>query len=331
MAKFLFQGRSPKQSRTYNMAKRTFNIETTKEADGNVIGTVKQPKVFDFVGVDARCAHIFGSSDQVKDITTPLTIGYEFPIYTTTDGQRGWRGLDLDFIANWFENRTDDYDSVLMFGYPLSDTPQQINISDSLLQSKFLVRKKDADGNWATVVDAQTDEVVFTADPSNPELTKNVDVYFYAHHMKNLDGLILVNLNVQKTEITDDIAGINTGHTIEILIDNKDFALSSEILSPLPIYANYMGQSVITTPKNSFRIRPYKSYLVNKLGLNKDNIKMQVNTPLIWQKLDNGDLEFTWKDTLGSSTYINLCVPIGDKVGDVEDDALIMNFFVFRQ
>lgn len=325
MAKFLFQGRSPKQTRTFNMAKRTFNVETTKAADGDLNGTVKHPKVFDFVGVDPRCASIFKTNTTAMDTGTPLTIGYEYPQYATPEGNRAWRGFDLDFIANFFANRTSEYDSVLMFGYPLSDKNENVNIGQSLVQSRYLVRKKDSSGNWATVVDASTDEVIFSGTDN-----KAVDVYFYAQEMKNLDSLILINMNVQKCEITEDITEVDPKHTIEMLIDNQDFALSSEILSPLPIYANYLGQSVIASPKATFRLRPYKSYLVEKLGLNKNNIKMQVVTGLNWQKLDNGDLEFTWKEGMTSS-YISLVVPIGDTVGDIEHDALICNFYCFRQ
>ena len=333
MAKFLFQGRSPKQTRTFHMAKRTFNIETTKADDGDLIGSVKQPEVYDYIGLDPRSASIFKTVKEELDTGTPLTIGYEWPAYATSDRQRAWRSFDLDFIANWFANKSDDYDNVLMFGFPLGDGTTTVDIGDSLIQAKYLVRKKDTNGKWDTIVDAATDEVVFRNETGDDDHSdhKAVDVYFYAHHLKNLDDLILINMNVQKCEITEDITTADPNHKVEMLIDNMDYALSSEILSPLPIYANYNGQSVITTPKDTFRLRPYKSMLVNKLGLNTDNIKMQVRTALRWEKLDNGDLEFTWTEGMGTSTYITLIVPLGDTIGDIEHDALVCNFYVFKQ
>lgn len=325
MAKFLFQGRSPKQTRTFNMAKRTFNIETTKAADGDLTGSDKLPIVNDYIGLDPRSASIFKTVKEEFDTGTPLTIGYEWPAYATSDRQRAWRSFDLDFIANWFANKSDDYDNVLMFGYPIGDGASTVDIGDSLMQAKYLARKKDADGNWESIVDIATNEVVLKDEPGA------VDIYFYAHNIKNLDDLILINMNVQKCEITEDLVNADPNHKIEMLLDNQDFALSSEILSPLPIYATYNGQSVITTPKDTFRLRPYKSGLVDKLGINKDNIKLQVRTALRWEKLDNGDLEFTWTEGMGTTTYITLVVPLGDAVGDIEHDSLVCNFFIFKQ
>jgi len=327
MAKFILHGTSPKQTRPYLLSKRDFNIESVKQADGDVIGTARKPKVFDFIGVDPRCAAVFPSKADI-DVGGPITIGYSWPEYATSTGERAWTNFDLDWIADWYANKTDDYGDILMFGYPLPETGQaKVNIGDSLLQSRFLVRKKGTDGEFHTVVDAKTDEVVFQGDEHG---LRNVDVYFYVKCLYNLDNVILINFNTQKTEITEDISLV-TDHGIETVLDNQDFALASEIISPMPIHANYNGQSVVTCPKKVFALRPYKSGILDKLGVDKSKIKLQFKTKLQYEKLDNGDYQFTWPDDLSGPTYITCYIALKETPADMELDSLVVNLIVFRQ
>lgn len=321
MAKFLFHGKSTKQTASYYASRLDFNIALTKKEDGTIDIQEKGPEVNEFIAVDARTANIFPSNPKF-DVGGPLTIGYEYPQYQTYKGERAWFKLDLDFIADWFANRTDAYGETLAFGYPLPKEGQAgVGIGDSLKDSKFLVKKKDAEGNWATLVDAATDEVVDT---------NNADVYFYARQFKSFDDVIVITLNAQKVEISDDIRNTYDSHVIESLEDNQDYALSANFISPMFLGANYNGQSVVTSPKSTFRIRPFNNPLLANLGVDKSKIKLQLKTNLIYEKLDNGDWQFTWPEGV-TSTYLTLFIPTKTTVVDMETDSLLVNLHVFRQ
>jgi hypothetical protein len=292
----------------------------SKADDGVITNSLKGPRLGEFIAVDARTANIFRSDNGVKDVGGALTIGYEYPQYSTSTNERAWFNFDLDFIANWFANKTDSYGDTLAFGYPLTDEAN-VNIGDSLGQAVFMTKKKDDDGNWTSLVNADTDASISST---------NADIYFYARQIKNYDDLIVITLNAQKTEIADDITGTQGSHQIETLEDNQDFALSVNLLAPGILNANYNGQSVITCPKNTFKIRPFRNPMISELGIDTSKVKLMFKTNLMYQKLDNGDWEFTFPDGV-TMTYLTMYVATKDTVVDMETDSLLANFYVFRQ
>lgn len=322
MAKFLFHGKSTKQTASYYASRLDFNIDQSKQEDGSINYSTKGPIVSEFVAVDARTANIFPSNDQY-DVGGPLTIGYLYPQYQTSDGQRAWFKLDLDFIANWFANKTDAHGDTLAFGYPLPIEGQaEVNIGDSLKDSVYMVKKKDDDGNWSSVVNADTDATINTT---------NADVYFYARQIKDYDNLIVITLNAQKTEVSEDISNTYSGtHVIETLEDNQDFALSANLLAPQFLNANFNGQSVVTCPKTTFKLRPFANPFIDSLGVDKSKIKLMFRTKMSYEKLDNGDWQFTLPDGV-DTTYLTIFVSTKDSIASMETDSLVANFYVFRQ
>jgi hypothetical protein len=70
--------------------------------------------------------------------------------------------------------------------------------------------------------------------------------------------------------------------------------------------------------------------MISELGIDTSKVKLMFKTNLMYQKLDNGDWEFTFPDGV-TMTYLTMYVATKDTVVDMETDSLLANFYVFRQ
>lgn len=326
MAKFFINGTPPKQTKSFVAQQTALKVNRTTDDTGIPRYTHKAPLVSTYMAVDPRMARIFKTPSET-DITDALTIGYDFTM-TQYNNKRAEIGLDLDYIVNYFENKDDTTSDNLVFGYPLKNE-NTIEISTSLMEAKFITRKKNDSGNWATVIDAKTEEVIFNSDADSNELK----IFYIVSKIEGLPDTYMLNINGETMQIMQDIT-IDTGtHQVSPIYDTSTYhGIAQTLIGPIFIGANEYSNGLISCPKNTFKIRPFATRELENIGIDISTVTLTIKTNLNWQKLDNGDYQFTWKDDSDKTPkYVSLRIIQNSELDFHESTRIAMNFTVHRE
>lgn len=327
MAKFFINGTPPRQTKSFISQMSALTIQKKTNDAGVAEYSAKNPSVSTYMALDPRVVRVFKTRDS-SDITDSLTLGYDFTM-TQYNGGRAEIGLDLDAIENFFTNKDDTTSDNLVFGYPITNS-DTIEISTSLMEAKFLVRKKDANGDWATVINAVDNSVVFS---SNDD-TNEMKVFYSVSKISGLPDTYIININGEAVQFMEDITTNTASHRTAGIYEGpyNYHGLGGVLIGPILIGANEHGNGVISCPKSTFTIKPFASGELANLGIDVSTVNLTVKTNLNWQKLDNGNLQFNWKDTNDmSSKYLSLQIIQNDELDFHESTRIVMNYLAHRE
>lgn len=326
MAKFFINGTPPKQTRSFIGQLTGLKIAKEINETGIPQYSMKDPDVSTYMALDPRVVRLF-KTPKDSSITQDITLGYDYTM-TQYKGARAEIGLDLDAIVNYFENKDDTKSENLIFGYPIKND-STIEISTSLMEAKYLARRKNSDGNWHDVIDVSNDQVIFDSNADKNE----IKVFYMVSKIAGLPDTYMININGETMQIMEDIGTTSGVHQVGAIYDSYTYhGLAGILIGPVFIGANEYGNGIISSPKSSFKIRPFETRELQNIGIDTSKVVLTVKTNLNWQKLDNGDYEFRWKDESDtSSKYISLQIAQNSETDFHESTRIAMNFTVHRE
>ena len=327
MAKFFLHGTPPKQTRSFIGQQTGLKINKTVNESGIAQYSEKFPSINTYVVIDPRIVRLYKTPPE-SNINDSITMGFDSAL-TRYNGGTAQIGLNLDTIESFFANKDDTLSDNLVFGYPIKNS-NTIEISTSLMEAKFMARRKNSDGEWADVIDISNDEVIFNSNDDANE----VKIFFMVTKMSGLPDTYMININGETMQIMEDLAFSSIGnHTLSTLYDAYTYhGLAGQLIGPIFIGANEYGNGIISCPKHSFKIRPYQTKELENIGIDLSKVTLTVKTNLSWQKLDNGDYEFKWKDESDMTPkYLSLQIAQNPEIDFHESTRIAMNFTVNRE
>lgn len=326
MAKFFINGTPPRQTKSFVGQTTALKIEKLTDATGVASYTHKSPVVSTYMAIDPRVVRVYNTLDS-SDISHALSLGYDFT-NIQYNGSRAEVGLDLDYIVSYFESKDDTTSDNLVFGYPIRNT-STIEVSTSLMEAKFMTRKKNSDGNWATVIDSRTNATIFDSDEDQNE----IKIFYMVHKIAGLPDTYLININGETVQIMEDITVTTGTHQVGPLYDNySHHGIAQNLIGPIFIGANEYGNGLLSCPKHTFKIRPFATRELANIGIDTSTVTLAVKTNLAWQKLDNGDYEFTYKDENDKTPkFISLQIAQNSEIDFHESTRIAMNYTVHRE
>ena len=326
MAKFFINGTPPKQTRSF--IGQLVGLKVQKgTADSNFpTYSEKNPEIDTYMAVDPRMARLFKTREG-SNVTQQITIGYDYTM-TQYNGQRAEIGLDLDAIVNYFDNKDDTTSENLVFGYPIVNE-DIIEISTSLMEAKMLTRRKNSDGDWEDMIDISNNQVVF----SNNEDKKEIKIFYMVSKIAGLPDTYMININGETMQIMEDLRLDSGPHQCSPVYDSyTDHGIAGLLIGPVFSGANEHGNGVLSCPKNSFRIRPFQSGELTNIGIDTNQVTLTIKTNLNWQKLDNGDYDFSWKDSADMTPkYLSLQIQQNSETDFHESTRIAMNYTAHRE
>ena len=325
MAKFFINGTPPRQTKSFVSQMTALTIQK-KDNAGVPEYSMKEPYIGTYMALDPRVVRLKKTVNE--DISDAITMGYDYTM-TQYNGGRAEIGLDVDAIVKFFTDKDDTTSNNLVFGYPITNN-DTIEISTSLMEAKFLVRKKDADGNWATVINAVDNSVVFNNSSVKPEMK----VFYSVSKISGLPDTYLININGEAVQMMEDLSFTAGSHQFAGLIEGpyNYHGLGGSFIGPVLIGANEHGNGVLSCPKDNFTLKPFANGELKNNGIDTSAINLTVKTNLNWQKLDNGNLQFSWKDSADTSPkYVSLSIPQNEELDFHESTRIVMNFTAHRE
>lgn len=325
MAKFFINGTPPRQTKSFVSQMTALTIEK-KDNAGVPEYSMKEPFVSAYMALDPRVVRLKKTVND--DISEAITMGYDYTM-TQYKGGRAEIGLDVDAIVKFFAEKDDTTSDNLIFAYPISND-DTIEISTSLMEAKFLVRKKDADGNWASVINAVDNSVVF----SNNADKKEIKVFYSVSKISGLTDTYIININGEAVQMMEDLSFTAGSHQFAGLVEGPYnwHGIGGSLIGPVFIGANEYGNGMISCPKDNFTIKPFVNGELKNIGIDTSAINLTVKTNLNWTKLDNGNLQFSWKDSADKSPkFVSLSIPQNDELDFHESTRIVMNFTAHRE
>lgn len=326
MAKFFINGTPPKQTRSFIGQITGLKIQKETNDSGIPTYSMKNPDVSTYMALDPRVVRLFKTPAD-SSINEDITLGYDYTM-TQYKGGRAEIGLDLDSIVNYFENKDATTSENLIFGYPIKND-STIEISTSLMEAKYLTRRKNGDGVWADVIDISNNQVIFDSNKDKNE----IKVFYMVSKVAGLPDTYMININGETMQIMEDIGTTSGVHQVGAIYDSYTYAgLAGILIGPMFIGANEYGNGIISSPKSSFKIRPFATRELENIGIDTSKVVLTVKTNLNWTKLDNGDYEFKWKNESDlSPKFISLQIAQNSETDFHESTRIAMNFIVNRE
>tara|TARA_R110000868_G_scaffold7758_2_gene41035 strand:+ start:54 stop:1037 length:984 start_codon:yes stop_codon:yes gene_type:complete len=327
MAKFFINGTPPRQTRSFVSQMSALTIEKKNNDAGIPEYSMKEPFVSSYMALDPRVVRLKKTLAD-SDITDSITMGYDFTM-TQYKGARAEIGLSLDAIVKYFTEKDATTSDNLIFAYPISND-DTVEISTSLMEAKFLTRKKDADGKWDTVINAVDNSVVF----SNNADKKEIKVFYSVSKVSGLPDTYIININGEAVQLMEDLSFTAGSHTVAGVFEGpyNYHGLGGVLIGPTMIGANEHGNGVISCPKNNFTIKPFANGELKNIGIDTSAVNLSIKTNLNWTKLDNGNLQFTWKDSADlSPKYVSLQIVQNTELDFHESTRIVMNYTAHRE
>ena len=324
MAKFFINGMPPKQTKSFVAQDLALKVNRTTDDTGIPRYTHKAPLVSTYMAVDPRIARLYKTTS--KSISQPISIGFDSTM-TKYNGQKAEIGLDLDSIVNYFSNKDATTSDNLVFGYPIKNE-NTVEISTSLMDAKFMTRKKNDSGEWATVINVKDNSVIFDSNEDKNE----IKIFYMAFKVKGLPDTYMININGETMEIMEDLA-ITGSHTVDLLTDSFTYhGIAQQLIGPIFIGANEHGTGIVSCPKNAFKIRPFQTNVLKNIGIDTNAVALIIKTNLNWTKADNGDYEFNWKDSSDMSPkFLSIGLQQNDEIDFHDETRITMNYTVHRE